>query len=617
MVTITHKKSATTDDEPTTGQLSLGELAINTYDGKLFTLKEVSGSQSVVEIGEAQDWRPITAGGSSLSAGETLILVPATDMTIAESGGTVTISHSDTSSQSSVNNSGNTFIQDITLDGRGHVTALASVTVSGSDGTVTSVTAGAGMTQTGTSTVNPTLNVIAGTGIDVAADAISVDVSDFMTNGANNYVVTATGTDAMNAEANLTFDGGLLTITDTDSGDPQLKLVGQESDYLRIIGNDEDYIDSRDYARFIIHTQQSCTFEIDGNEKQDRFSIRTDPSNAGTLKEVFVVGNDGEVVIQKGVGQATAVETWGNNDFDSDTALSVINTASGTYTSGAGRAFRLKYDGTITAGTWQGGVIGASYLSGQSGTNTGDTSVTDSVSTSSSSTRASATGVKAAYDRAWATTAQGSTADSAVQPGGALGTPSSGTLTNCTFPTANINTDKATTFFVRDDDDDYKTIAHGKYVKFVSATGTAGTNWSGAGSSGDPWVMTITNPDTTYSVGAGGLTQQNFTTTLKNKLDAVEASADVTDTANVTSSGALMDSECTDLAAVKATEDPFTAALLSKLNAIEASADVTDTSNVTSSGALMDSECASLSAVKAFTGEAAATADQTKSDINA
>ena len=53
----------------------------------------------------------------------------------------------------------------------------------------------------------------AGTGIDVAADAISVDVSDFMTNGSNNRVVTATGTDAMNAEANLTFDGSTLAVT--------------------------------------------------------------------------------------------------------------------------------------------------------------------------------------------------------------------------------------------------------------------------------------------------------------------------------------------------------------------------------------------------------------------
>ena len=77
---------------------------------------------------------------------------------------------------------------------------------------ITGVTAGDGLTGGGTSgTV--TLNVGAGTGIDVAADAISVDVSDFMTNGSNNRIVTATGTDGMNAEANLTFDGSTLAVT--------------------------------------------------------------------------------------------------------------------------------------------------------------------------------------------------------------------------------------------------------------------------------------------------------------------------------------------------------------------------------------------------------------------
>ena len=45
-----------------------------------------------------------------------------------------------------------------------------------------------------------------------AIDAITVDVSDFMTNGVNNRVLTATGTDAINAEANLTFDGSTLNI---------------------------------------------------------------------------------------------------------------------------------------------------------------------------------------------------------------------------------------------------------------------------------------------------------------------------------------------------------------------------------------------------------------------
>lgn len=38
----------------------------------------------------------------------------------------------------------------------------------------------------------------------------------------------------------------------------------------------------------------------------------------------------------------------------------------------------------------------------------------------------------------------------------------------------------------------------------------------------------------------------------KTKLDGIEAGADVTDTTNVTAAGALMDSEVTNLAAVKA-----------------------------------------------------------------
>jgi len=43
-------------------------------------------------------------------------------------------------------------------------------------GTVTSVTAGTGMTQSGTNTVNPTLNVIAGTGLTANANDVEVDI---------------------------------------------------------------------------------------------------------------------------------------------------------------------------------------------------------------------------------------------------------------------------------------------------------------------------------------------------------------------------------------------------------------------------------------------------------
>ena len=111
----------------------------------------------------------------------------------------------------------------------------------------------------------------------------------------------------------------------------------------------------------------------------------------------------------------------------------------------------------------------------------------------------------------------------------------------------------------------------------------------------------------------------------KTKLDAIEASADVTDTANVTSAGALMDSELTDLAGVKGvtistlqvkpSEGAFANGDKTKLDGIEASADVTDTTNVTSAGALMDSEVTNLAQVKAFDSSDYATSAQgTKAD---
>jgi len=107
-----------------------------------------------------------------------------------------------------------------------------------------------------------------------------------------------------------------------------------------------------------------------------------------------------------------------------------------------------------------------------------------------------------------------------------------------------------------------------------------------------------------------GTDSNTFTDADHSKLNAIEASADVTDTANVTSAGAVMDSEVTDLAGIKGvtistlqvkpSEGAFADGDKTKLDAIEASADVTDTSNVTAAGALMDSELTNLAAVKAI-----------------
>ena len=48
--TIKLKRSSTSGAAPTTSQLSLGEVAINTYDGKMYIKKDVGGTESIVEI---------------------------------------------------------------------------------------------------------------------------------------------------------------------------------------------------------------------------------------------------------------------------------------------------------------------------------------------------------------------------------------------------------------------------------------------------------------------------------------------------------------------------------------------------------------------------------------
>jgi hypothetical protein len=95
-----------------------------------------------------------------------------------------------------------------------------------------------------------------------------------------------------------------------------------------------------------------------------------------------------------------------------------------------------------------------------------------------------------------------------------------------------------------------------------------------------------------------------YTTTLNSKLNGIEALADVTDATNVTAAGALMDSELTSIASVKAlnqgvatTDTPTFAGIITsgnvdgrdvsvdgtKLDGIEAAADVTDSTNVLAS----------------------------------
>ena len=85
-------------------------------------------------------------------------------------------------------------------------------------------------------------------------------------------------------------------------------------------------------------------------------------------------------------------------------------------------------------------------------------------------------------------------------------------------------------WYIRDDDNDDKTVSNNKYLKVTAATGTAGTNLTGTGTSGDPYVLAITLPDTnttytTATASALGLVKLGSDTTQSTAGNTVTSTA--------------------------------------------------------------------------------------------
>jgi hypothetical protein len=96
------KRSAVASAVPTTAQLDLGELAINTFDGKLF-LKRNNGTEAIVEIGAGggggggNTFLTISSDSGSTTANstsDTLTVIGSGGITTSITGDTLTINGS-------------------------------------------------------------------------------------------------------------------------------------------------------------------------------------------------------------------------------------------------------------------------------------------------------------------------------------------------------------------------------------------------------------------------------------------------------------------------------------------------------------------------------------------
>ena len=115
-------------------------------------------------------------------------------------------------------------------------------------------------------------------------------------------------------------------------------------------------------------------------------------------------------------------------------------------------------------------------------------------------------------------------------------------------------------------------------------------------------VVVRSDENKTYMHNGGSAGNMNDYTLLATPTDAVTSVNGVT--------GAVTAAHIATAVEAASDSNVFTDADHSKLNAIEASADVTDATNVTAAGALMDSEVTNLAEVKAFAASDYATAAQ-------
>ena len=198
--------------------------------------------------------------------------------------------------------------------------------------------------------------VTAGTGLDGGGSSgnvsLSVDVSDFMTNGSDNRVVTATGTDAMNAESNFTYDGTDATIESTAGmglyGSPLLHLKNTHASIggpalrfqkLGKTGTDGDLISQINWQG-LNDADELTTFA--------KVQIKIGDASDGAESGQFILTQ------ANFVGDITG-DVTGNV---SGTAATVTGGTQASITTCA----NLTTVGTIGTGTWQGGVIASAYL---------------------------------------------------------------------------------------------------------------------------------------------------------------------------------------------------------------------------------------------------------------
>ena len=275
--TIKLKRSSVSGNVPSAGQLELGELAINTFDGKVY-IKKDNGTESVVQVGEAAELEPT----SSVY---------------------VKFIYTATASQTTFSGSDNNSNTLSYTEGYTEVYLNGIKLVSGTDYTATN---GTSIVLTSGASASDTLEVIAMGGTDV--------INLIVSRGFNSFLYTATASQTV-------FSGS------DDNADTLAYTAGQLQVFLNGV-----LLDSSDYTA----TNGTSITLGAGAALNDKISVMAystnDLDHIGTLTIAGITypSSDG------GAGQVLVTDGSGNLVFDDAsggialTDLSVSTNSAGT-----------------------------------------------------------------------------------------------------------------------------------------------------------------------------------------------------------------------------------------------------------------------------------------------